>query len=80
MINQPLHGLVAALAVVGLGRLLVVLVRLAEDQLVVAETERVAVDGDRVEVHVGVGPLGLAGGAAIEVPDGEFLNKKAWRL
>jgi hypothetical protein len=44
---------------VRLGRLLVVLVRLAEDELVVAETERVPVNGDRVEVDVGVGAFGL---------------------
>lgn len=71
-LNSPLHGLIAALAVVGLCGLLVVLVGLAEDQLVVTQTEGVAVDGDGVEVHVRVGPLGLAGGAAIEVPDGEL--------
>ncbi len=53
------HDLVALLPVVGLGRLLVVLVGLAEDDLVVPQAERVAVQSHGVEVHVRVGALGL---------------------
>ncbi len=66
------HDLVALLPVVGLGRLLVVLVGLAHDELVVAAAERVPVHGHRVEVHVGVLALGLAGGGTVKVPGGEL--------
>ena len=48
---------------------LVVLVRFAEDELVVAQAEGVAVDGDWIKVDVRVGAFGLTGGAAIEVPN-----------
>jgi hypothetical protein len=68
-LQVPLHCLHAGLSVVGLSWLLVVLVRLAEDQLIVPEPERVPVEGHRVEVDVRVGALGLPGRAAIEVPD-----------
>lgn len=49
-----LHDLIAALSVVGLSRLLVVLVGLAEDELVAAQSEGVIVDGHWVQVDVGV--------------------------
>ena len=39
---------------IGLGGLLVVLVGLAEDELVVAEAEGITVEGHRIEVDVGV--------------------------
>ncbi len=54
-----LHDVHAVLPVVRLGRLLVVLVGLAEDDLVVPQAERVAVQSHGVEVHVRVGALGL---------------------
>ena len=65
----PLHRFHARLPVVGLRRLLVVLVRLAQDELVFSEPERVPVEGHRIKVDVRVRALGLTGGAAIEVPD-----------
>ena len=80
-----LHDLVALLPVVGLGGLLVVLEGLAQDDLVVAQAERVPVHGHGIEVDVGVGALGLAGGGAIKVPDGELcvcadsIFQKSWR-
>ena len=53
-------------------RCLVYLVRLAEDDLVVAESKRVAVERHRVQVDVRVGALGLAGARAVKVPDRQF--------
>ena len=44
---------------VRLGRLLVVLIGLAEDDLVVPQAERVSVQSHGMEVHVRVGALGL---------------------
>ncbi len=55
-----LHDFVASLAAIGLGRDLVVLIGLAEDELVVAQPERITVDRDGVEIHVRVRALGLA--------------------
>lgn len=57
---------------VGLSGVLVVLESLTKDQFVVAQPEGVPVHGHRVEVSVGVVALGLACGAAIEVPDWQF--------
>jgi hypothetical protein len=51
---------------------LVVLVGLAEDQLVRPAPERVAVDGARVEVDVRVAAFRLAGRASVKVPDGQL--------
>ena len=45
------------------------LVSLAEDNLVVAEPERISVERHRVEVDVRVGALCLAGARAVKVPD-----------
>ena len=66
------HDFVAELPVVGLCGLLVVLVGLAEDNLVVSQPEGILVHGNGVQVDVGVGTLGLSGGGAIEVPDGKL--------
>ena len=57
----PFHRFHARLPVVRLRRLLVVLVSLAEDELVVAQAKRVAVDRHRVQVDVRVRALGLPG-------------------
>lgn len=51
------------------GRLLLVIVRLAHHQLVLALPERIRVDGDWFQVDVGVSALGLASGGAVKVPD-----------
>ena len=51
---------------------LVYLVRLAEDDLVVAEAERVPVERHRVKVDVRVGALRLPGARAVKVPDRQF--------
>ena len=67
-----LHDLVAELAVVGLSGLLVVLVGLAEDNLVVSQPEGIFVQGNRVKVDIRVGALSLSSGGSIEVPDGKF--------
>lgn len=58
-VNSPLHGLIAGLAMVRLSWLLVVLVRLAEDELVVPEAEGVFVYGDGIQVDIRVGTLSL---------------------
>ena len=50
----------------------VYLVGLAEDDLVVAEAERVPVQRHRVQVNVRVGALGLARAGAVKVPDWQF--------
>ena len=50
----------------------VVLEDLTHHQFVFAESERVAVDSHRVEVHVGVGTLRLVRGGTVIVPDGTF--------
>ena len=62
------------LPLVGVSWQLVVLVGLAEDQDVVAPPEGIRVDLDGVEVSVGVGALGLVGGATVIVPDWQLLN------
>ena len=54
---------------------LVVLVGLAHHQDVVASSEGVGVDLDRVEVGVGVGALGLVAGAPVVVPDGKIFHR-----
>ena len=59
---------------VGLCGELVVLVCLAQHQDVVASSEGVRVDLDRVEVGVGVGALCLVAGAPVIVPDGKILR------
>ena len=64
----PFHHLETTLAIVGLGGLLVVLVSFAEDELVVPKSEGVAVEGNGMEVHVGVGALRLGRTAAVEIP------------
>ena len=48
------------------------LVSLAEDNLVVAEAERVPVERHRVKVDVRVGALRLPGARAVKVPDRQF--------
>ena len=65
---------------VGLCGLLVVLVRLAEDDLVVSQPEGILVHGDGVEVDIGVGALGLSGGGAVKVPNGKLWKKKKTRI
>ena len=72
VVGAGLHGLQAGLAVVGRRRLLVVLVRVAQHQPVVAQVERVAVQRHRVQEHVRVAALGLARRAAVVVPHGQF--------
>lgn len=47
---------------------------LAEDEDVVAEAEGVREDGGGAEVDIGVVAAGLAGGGAVEVPFGKFIN------
>ena len=48
------------------------LVSLAEDDLVVAEAERVPVERHRVKVDVRVGALRLPGARPVKVPDRQF--------
>jgi hypothetical protein len=65
---DSLHDLVGVVAVVGrVGRAIVV-VRLAEDEDVVALAERVLEDGDRPKVDVRVVARGLTGRRAVKVP------------
>ena len=52
------------------------LVGLAQDQLVVAQPERVPVHGDGVKVHIGVASFGLTGRASIKIPDWQFCKCK----
>jgi len=54
-----LHGLETSCSVVCLGRFLVVFVRIAEDQSVVAQVERIAVDGNRVQENVRIAAFRL---------------------
>ena len=61
---------------VGLSGLLVVLVGLAKNNLVISQPEGILVHCNGVEVHVGVGALGLAGGGSIEVPDRKLCEKR----
>lgn len=63
-----LHDLVGVVAVVGRVGRAVVVVRLAEDEDVVALAERVLEDGDRAQVDVRVVAGGLAGRRAVKVP------------
>ena len=72
LVLAPLHGLIAGLPVVRLGWLLVVFVRLAQNKLVVAKPKRIPVDGDWVQVDIGVRSLSLASAASIKVPDWQF--------
>lgn len=69
LIGCQLHGFKAGVAVVGLGGLLVVLVRVAQDETVVAQVERIAVDGNWVKVDVRVASFSLIGRATVVVPD-----------
>lgn len=64
------HGVEARGTVVRLGRLLVVFVSLAEHELMVPLEKWVLVKGDRVEIHVRIGPLSLVGGRTVVIPDG----------
>ena len=75
-----LHDLETGLAVVGAGRLLVVLVGLAQHQDVVAPPEGVRVDLDWVQVGVRVGALSLVGRAPVIVPDGQLINTIRFRV
>ena len=68
------------LPLVGVSRLLVVLVRLAQHQDVVAPPEGVRVDLDWVQVGVGVGALSLVGRAPVIVPDGQIVNTIRFRV
>lgn len=61
---------------VGLSGQFVVLVGFTKDQLVVSKTERIPVHGHRVQVDIRVAALGLAGRAAIKVPNRQFYGKK----
>jgi hypothetical protein len=45
-----------------------------DEDVVTANTERVRVEGDGVEVHIRVVAGGLAGGGTVEVPFGELLE------
>ena len=69
------HHLIACLAVVGVRWLLVVLVGLAHYEYVVASSEWVGVQLDRVEVGVRVGTFRLVCGASIIIPDGKFRHR-----
>ena len=48
---------------------------LAHDENVVAETERVSVDGTWSEVEIGVVARSLAGGRAVKVPFWEIFDR-----
>ena len=61
LVLAPLHELIALLAMVGVGGLLVVPVGLAQNKLVVSQAEGVTVHRHGVEVDIGVGTLSLAG-------------------
>merc|ERR550517_2422075 len=69
-----LHHLLTGLPLVGVSWQLVVLVRLAQHQDVVAPPEGVRVDLDWVQVGVRVGALSLVGRAPVIVPDGQIVN------
>lgn len=71
LVLRRVHRLQAATAVVGRMRLELVVERLAHHQLVLAHTERVRVDGHRLQEHVRVGTRGLPGRRAVEVPQRE---------
>lgn len=64
-------GLVAEVELVGAS---IGIPGLAEDEDVVTLAEGIGEDGTRAEVDVGVIAGGLAGGGAIEVPFGEFVD------
>lgn len=72
MFGRQLHSFEARPAVVRLSRLLVVLVRLAEDESVVAQVERIPVDGHGVEIDIGIASFRLVCGAAVIVPNWQF--------
>ena len=65
---------VLLLPLVSVSGQLVVLVGLAQHEDVVASSEGVGVDLDRVEVGVGVGALGLVAGAPVIVPDWKIFH------
>ena len=53
-------------------RFLVVFVSVAENQAVVAQTERIAINSDWVQVDIGIATFSLISGAAIVVPNWQF--------
>uniref|UniRef100_A0A182IUQ4 Uncharacterized protein n=1 Tax=Anopheles atroparvus TaxID=41427 RepID=A0A182IUQ4_ANOAO len=76
LVAGQLAHLQARLALVRLGRPTIVTVRLAQHQDVVAASERIAVDRDRVQVHVRVGALRLGEG----VRDSSLLPLGDWGM
>ena len=75
LVTGCLHGFEASCTVVCFGRLLIVLVRIAEDQSVVAQIERIAVDGHRMQENVRVAAFCLVSRTSIVVPYGQFCNE-----
>ena len=71
-----LHSLVTGFTTVGVGGQFIVLVGLAQHQLVVAQPEGVPVHGHGVKVHIGVASFGLTGRASIKIPDWQFCKCK----
>lgn len=59
---------------IGAGGRAIEAVRLAQHEDVRPTAERIAIDGDRMQVRVGVGALRLVRGAAVVVPHGQILD------
>ena len=74
-INPRLISALSLTTILGLISTLSLVSTLGSYQLVVTQAEGVSVEGDWVEVNVGVGTLGLAGWAAVEIPDWQFWKK-----
>ena len=68
--GSQFHGFQTGVAMVRFGGFLVVLVGVAENQTIVSKTEGISVDGNRIQVHVGVATFCLICRATIVVPNG----------
>lgn len=73
LVGGLLHDLLASDTEVGGGWLLLVIVGLAHHQLVLSLPEWIWIDGNWLQVDIGVGSLSLSGGGSVKVPDWELL-------
>ncbi len=72
LVGGQLHRFQTRVAVVRFGWFLVVLVRVAKDESVVSQVERVPIDGHWIQIDVRVAAFCLISRATIVIPNGQF--------
>ena len=76
-IYLPFHNLITLFTMIGFMWHFVMLVGFAQNQFMVSQSERIPVDGARIEVYVGVAAFGLASWTTVIIPDWQFWNYEA---